>query len=111
MREASKNLKTFAERSPEERSELGRLGGLRSGESRRERRKLKEELEALLSDGETQKSVCIALIEKAISGDAKAFAILRDTLGENPANKIEAEIIKEPLSMAEKEEIIRSLLG
>ena len=45
----------------------------------------------MLSEGETQKSVTLALIEKAMSGDTKAFEVIRDTIGEKPADKVETK--------------------
>lgn len=77
--------------SKEEARERGRKGGLASGEARRKRKTLKEELLLMLSDGETQKSVTLALIEKAMSGDTKAFEVIRDTIGEKPADKVETK--------------------
>ena len=74
--------------SKEEARERGRKGGLASGEARRKRKTLKEELLLMLSEGETQQSVTIALIEKAISGDTKAFEVIRDTIGERPIDKV-----------------------
>lgn len=74
--------------SKDEARERGRKGGLASGEARRKRKTLKEELLLMLSDGETQQSVTIALIEKAMSGDTKAFEVIRDTIGEKPVDKV-----------------------
>ena len=83
------NLKPVS--SKKEARERGRKGGLASVESRRKRKTLKEELLLMLSEGETQKSVTIALIEKAMSGDTKAFEVIRDTIGEKPADKVETK--------------------
>ena len=77
--------------SKEEARERGRKGGLASGEARRKRKTLKEELLLMLSEGETQQSVTLALIEKAMSGDTKAFEVIRDTIGEKPADKVETK--------------------
>ena len=80
------NLKPVS--SKKEARERGRKGGLASGEARRKRKTLKEELLLILSDGETQQSVTLALIEKAMSGDTKAFEVIRDTIGEKPIDKV-----------------------
>ena len=77
--------------SKEEARERGRKGGLASGDARRKRKTLKEELLLMLSEGETQQSVTLALIEKAMSGDTKAFEVIRDTIGEKPADKVETK--------------------
>ena len=80
------NLKPVS--SKKEARERGRKGGLASVESRRKRKTLKEELLLMLSEGETQQSVTLALIEKAMSGDTKAFEVIRDTIGEKPVDKV-----------------------
>lgn len=81
------NLKPV--QSKEEARERGRKGGIASGEARRKRKTLKEELIALLEDGDTQNRVSVALISAAIDGDVKAFTALRDTIGEKPVEKVE----------------------
>ena len=83
-----KNLIPNSERSPREVRENGKKGGIASGEARRKRKTLKEELLLILSEGETQQSVTLALIEKAMSGDTKAFEVIRDTIGEKPIDKV-----------------------
>ena len=82
------NLIPNSERTPNELREMARNGGLASGEARRKRKTLKEELLLMLSEGETRQSVTLALIEKAMSGDTKAFEVIRDTIGEKPIDKV-----------------------
>jgi hypothetical protein len=84
-----KNLKPFNKRTEKEQREIQKKGGIASGESRRKRKTLKEELLALLSDGDTQNRVSVALIEAALDGNVKAFETLRDTIGEKPVEKVE----------------------
>ena len=91
--------------SKEEARERGRKGGLASGEARRKRKTLKEELLLMLSEGETQQSVTLALIEKAISGDTKAFEVIRDTIGEKPVDKVMIADV-EPSVIAEVEAMV-----
>ena len=91
--------------SKEEARERGRKGGLASGEARRKRKTLKEELLLMLSEGETQQSVTIALIEKAMSGDTKAFEVIRDTIGERPVDKVMIADV-EPSVIAEVESMV-----
>jgi vacuolar-type H+-ATPase subunit B/Vma2 len=81
------NLKPV--RSKKEARERGKKGGIKSGEVRRERKTLKDELLLLLSSGDTQNKVSLALIEKALSGDTKAFEVIRDTIGEKAVEKVE----------------------
>lgn len=69
-----------------------RKGGIKSGEVRRKRKSLKETLLLLLEEGNTQNDITLALIEKAKSGDVKAYESIRDTIGEKPTDKMEADI-------------------
>lgn len=86
-----KNLKHFtSEQSHDEAVKNGRRGGMRSGEVRRERRKLREELEYILSqddgNGETMgNAIAMALVEKALTGNVEAFRVIRDTVDGKPA--------------------------
>ena len=91
--------------SKDEARERGRKGGLASGEARRKRKTLKEELLLMLSEGETQQSVTLALIEKAMSGDTKAFEVIRDTIGEKPVDKVMIADV-EPSVIADVEAIV-----
>lgn len=99
------NLIPNSERTPNELREMARNGGLASGEARRKRKTLKEELLLMLSEGDTQKSVTLALIEKAISGDTKAFEVIRDTIGEKPVDKVQATQTVVDMSAFSTEEI------
>lgn len=85
------NLKPIkaGELSKEEAKKRGAKGGIKSGEVRRERKLLKDELLLLLSTGKTQEKISLALIQKALKGDTKAFEIIRDTIGEKPTQVIE----------------------
>ena len=100
-----KNLIPNSERSPSEVRENGKKGGIASGEARRKRKTLKEELLLILSEGETQQSVTLALIEKAMSGDTKAFEVIRDTIGEKPIDKVMIADV-EPSVIAEVEAMV-----
>ena len=87
------NLKPV--KSKKEARERGRKGGLASGEARRKRKTLKEELLLMLSDGDIQEKISLALINEAIKGNnagsvTKAFEVIRDTIGERPVDKVQA---------------------
>lgn len=86
----SDNLIPLNKRTKEEQKAITTAGGIASGESRRARKTLKEELLLLLSEGDTQKSVSVALLQKAMDGDVKAFEVLRDTIGERPVDRVQA---------------------
>lgn len=73
----------------EEQREIRSKGGKKSGEVRRARKTLKEELLAILSSGNNQERMSLAILEKAFAGDTKAFELIRDTIGEKPTEKQE----------------------
>ena len=96
--------------SKEEARERGRKGGLASGESRRKRKTLKEELLLMLSDGDIQQKISLALINEAINGNnagsvTKAFEVIRDTIGERPVEKVQATQTVVDMSAFSTEEI------
>ncbi|MBR4578803.1 MAG: hypothetical protein IKO22_04220 [Oscillospiraceae bacterium] len=101
-------------RTKSEARTRGRSGGLASGEARRARITLRAALEELLAmpvkdesgieTGETmQHVIAVALIEKALKGDTKAFEIIRDTIGEKPVERITmAEIDPHTIDQVER---------
>lgn len=88
MKDTKKNLKKFSEYTPEELHAVSVRGGRASGVSRRERKALKEELVALLENGDTQERLCLSLIQKAADGDTYAFKAIRDTIGEREPEEL-----------------------
>ena len=100
------NLIPMNKRTKSEQRAIATAGGKASGESRRKRKTLKEELLLMLSDGETQQSVTLALIEKAMSGDTKAFEVIRDTIGERPIDKVMIADV-DPSVIAEVEAMVK----
>ena len=105
----------FSMMTPEQRRENGRKGGIASGEAKRAKKAMKERLEVLLelsmksgkaTDVESiknfaaikgknitvQDAMLIAQIQKALKGDTNAAVFVRDTAGQNPTQKIEAEV-------------------
>ena len=83
------NLVSLADRTTEEQREIARKGGLKSGEVRKARKTLKETLLMMLEEGNTQNDITLALLQKALNGDTKAYEVIRDTVGEKPTDKIE----------------------
>lgn len=106
------NLIPMSERSKEEVREIARRGGIKSGETRRRKKTMKENLELLLTmsvgkgekadieNGENikdyakenvtvEQAMLIAQIQKALKGDAQAFEMIRDLIGEKPVDKKE----------------------
>ena len=81
----------------EEARENGRKGGIKSGEVRRARKTLREELIDLLAENitdkngrvmQTNKAISASIIKQALSGNTKAFELIRDTIGEKPIDKV-----------------------
>lgn len=56
----------------------------------KERKTLKETLLLLLSEGKTQDNITLALIQKALDGDVRAFETIRDTMGQKPIDEVKA---------------------
>ena len=83
------NLVSLGDRTTEEQREIARQGGIKSGEVRRARKTLKETLLLMLEEGNTQNDITLALLQKALNGDTKAYEVIRDTVGEKPTDKIE----------------------
>ena len=109
------NLIPASERSLEEVRENGRKGGLKSGETRR-RQKLIRELfneilprevsddelrEVLLAEGlppTYEMAMSYAAIKRAVKGDIEAARFVRDTLGQKPAESLAiAPLLDRPL--------------
>ena len=105
----------FSYKTPEERRELGRKGGIASGEAKRKKKAMRERLELLLElsmkAGKTadieniknfadlkgknitvEDALLIAQIQKALKGDTTAATFVRDTAGQNPTTKVEADV-------------------
>lgn len=102
----NKNLKLNSERTPQERKELAKKAGIKSGEARRAKKTMREMLDYLLykeitnSKGEkvtTKEEAAAALIKKAIQGDVKAFEVIRDTIGEKPVEQHDIRQIVPPV--------------
>ena len=86
------NLIPFNERTEEEQREIARKGGIASGEARRRKKTLKEELIALLETNDNNNKISVAILNKALNGDIQAFTTIRDTIGEKPVDKVEADV-------------------
>lgn len=78
--------------------EEAKKGGKASGEARRRKRDLRKALEALLekdfknAQGNNisgAEAIAIKQFEKAMTGDTRAFEIIRDTAGQKPVDKVE----------------------
>ncbi len=98
--------------SREEARINGKKGGIASGKAKRRRKTMKMQLELLMSskldnpdlekikkaltkfkipksDENIQMAMNVSMVQQALKGNTKAYEIIRDTLGEKPADKIE----------------------
>ena len=87
----TQNLIKNEDLTPEQCRANASKAGKASAEARKKRKTLKEELLALLANGDTQNRMSLAIIEKAMNGDTKAFEVIRDTIGEKPKDSVELE--------------------
>lgn len=104
--------KGFESRSTEEVRAIASKGGKKSGEARRRKKTMRENLEILLSmplntgkvaDIEkgknlkefagqnitVEQAIILAQVKRAMKGDQYAFEMIRDLIGEKPVNKSE----------------------
>ena len=119
---------TFSKMTPEQRAECGRKGAEVTKRKVRERKAMKETLEILLTmpmkkgkvyTAEEIKSfadlkgknitidqaMSVCLIQKALKGDLSAIAMVRDTIGEKPVEKVEATVTKNPFDELTADEL------
>ena len=118
----------FALMTPERRAECGRKGGLAKREATRKRKEMRETLDILLKMPMKKGKVytaedikCFAdlkgknitidqammacLVQKALKGDLSAIGMVRDTVGEKPAEKVEATVTKNPFDELTADEL------
>lgn len=84
---------------PGERArEIGKRGGQKTQEKKKELRTLKEELLMLLAeekpgkDGKpmtVQAGITSSLVAQAVKGNIRAYEIIRDTIGQKPMEQVE----------------------
>lgn len=103
------------ERSPEERSEIARMGGKASGKAKADKRRSKEILDIFLSMPLKQRVIAdiekiqsfeqlkgknitvheaiqLRQVQRALNGDLSSATYIRDTIGEKPIEKVEAKV-------------------
>ena len=85
---SKKDLISLAERTTEEQQKIACKGGKASGEARRRKRDLREHMRALLDgdrDGMTgAEALSLAMFEKALAGDVRAFEVVLASAGQTP---------------------------
>ena len=97
------NLKPLNTRAKSVQREIASKGGKARAKKIREQKTLKEELLLLLAEGDTQKKISLALIQKALQGDTKAFEVIRDSTGQKCVEKVEiSQTVDESIKEIEK---------
>lgn len=84
-----KNLIPSNMRSPEEQRRIASAAGKASVRARRAKRDFREAVLAAVGKDGVMESLVQALIDKAMSGDVRAFETLRDTSGQKPVERKE----------------------
>ena len=99
------NLIPMNERTKEEQKKIATMGGIRSGEVRREKATMKATLEMLLNEtnknGKTYRELAtLGLLKGAINGNAQNYRTILETLGE--LRQAEEDKTQRELSNVEK---------
>ena len=99
------NLISQNMRTKEEQRKIARQGGIASGKKRRDNRAMREVLKSLLEmpssgiEGVSNiEHVCLSMLDAAQAGNVKAAQFIRDTIGEQPVQKME-DVTQEPLDI------------
>lgn len=110
------NIENLRVPTSEEAREIGRKGGIASGKARREKRNLRNAVEAILNapaptehvekmkaagveDNDYFAALGYALIKRAMEGDVAAFNSVRDLIGEKPKEEVAVNAnVNNPLS-------------
>ena len=91
-----------------------RRGGQKSAETRARRKTIREAFEAICSDQYTDEqgneidgitAMCMQQFQLAMDGDTKAFVEIRNSLGEQPVQRVEVDTI-DPQARAEMDELL-----
>lgn len=94
------NLQNLRVPTSEEARKNGAAGGKASAKARRKRMEFKKLLETALAqkyevNGQEMtvaEGMTLAIIERALSGDCKAWELVRDTMGQKPVDRKEEHI-------------------
>lgn len=84
------NEENLRKLTTEEAREIGRKGGIRSAEARKEKKLFKEEILKRMGEKDWN-DIVDKLIERAKKND-KSFEVLRDTIGQKPKEEVEHEV-------------------
>jgi len=111
-------------------SEMGKIGGKRSGETKRRKKLFRELAEGMLAQKAPEKirekiksifpeisekdltaktALLVSVYKKALNGDLEAFKTLRDTIGEKPVEKIQSENVNVNTSLEQAKDMADEL--
>ena len=105
------NLISLCNRTQRERNEIAKMGAEASNKVQKTKRQMKHQFEMLMSLGlqddnikkeilclgvpddeiTLQMAMCVVMIQQSLSGNVKAFELIRDTLGQSPKNENQEE--------------------
>ena len=94
--------------------EEAKKGGINSGKARRRRKAFAEAFNTLLERGFTDRNgnhlqgveaLAAKVFQQAMDGDIKAFVEVRNTVGEQPIQRVEVDTI-DPQARAEMDELL-----
>lgn len=121
----SENLIPYKKGDSKGKSEAGKIGGIKSGESKRQKKLFKDILEEILEkpykknkkyvideNGEKitfKQAVAAKAVESCIKGNIKGMVFVRDTLGEKPTDKIESTNINAEVDIDKIKELRKQL--
>lgn len=93
----NENLVNLADRPAEERRSIASMGGIASGQSRRERKAIRQALEEALSmpcevegvELSNVEAIAASMVNEAKGGNVRAFVEIRNTVDGMPTQRIE----------------------
>lgn len=92
---AKREFTPYLDMTDEQKRAFHVAGGKARAAAIKKRKELREYLLALLDSdtntGDVAGDMCWALIQKALSGDVKAFETIRSTIGQDSPQKVELE--------------------
>jgi hypothetical protein len=96
----NENLRPLDTISKEDAKRIRSKGGKARAKQMKERKTMKQMLDLLLekeiknNQGETAttlEAITVSLIKQAMSGNVKAYEVIRDTIGQNPTHKMDLQ--------------------
>lgn len=93
----NENLRSLADRPADERRSIASMGGIASGEARRERKAIRQALEEALSmpcevegvELSNVEAIAASMVNEAKGGNVRAFVEIRNTVDGMPTQRIE----------------------